>query len=383
LKTATAKPVPPTFERHRPDAAKGARYRGCLVGGAVGDALGAPVEFMSRLAIVRQFGPVGIQAFAPAFGRLGAITDDTQMALFTAEGVLRSHVRQQVKGICNPAGVMARAYLRWLYTQGEHHEKQEGFLDGWLIGHRELHSRRAPGTTCLSALRSLQTPGEPADNDSKGCGGVMRVAPVGMLMATLAEPDSGDLIGTAFDVGCQAAAITHGHPTGKLASGTLAAVLMRVLQGAGLRPAIAEAAAVLRGHANHKETLTAIEAACQLADQRPADAEAIKNLGEGWVAEEALAIGLYCAVSASDFRSGVVLAVNHDGDSDSTGSIAGQLLGALHGESAIPEAWRSALELRSVIEEVADDLATADRWRLDEAGCDAEGVYYFDKYPGA
>ena len=69
------------------------RVRGCLLGGAVGDALGAPVEFMERSEIVARFGEQGIRDYAPAYGRLGAITDDTQMSLFTAEGMLRGWVR--------------------------------------------------------------------------------------------------------------------------------------------------------------------------------------------------------------------------------------------------------------------------------------------------
>ena len=66
------------------------RCRGCLLGGAVGDALGAPVEFMRHSQIVARFGPGGVRDFAPAYGRTGAITDDTQMSLFTAEGLLRA-----------------------------------------------------------------------------------------------------------------------------------------------------------------------------------------------------------------------------------------------------------------------------------------------------
>ena len=61
------------------------RFRGCLLGGAVGDALGAPVEFWSRSEILRQFGPDGVRDYIPAYGRIGAITDDTQMSLFTAD----------------------------------------------------------------------------------------------------------------------------------------------------------------------------------------------------------------------------------------------------------------------------------------------------------
>jgi len=94
------------------------RFTGCLLGGAVGDALGAPVEFMKRTEILRRFGPNGITAYVPAYGGLGTITDDTQMTLFTAEGLLRGWVRGCFKGITTYPGMTAHAYLRWLQTQG-------------------------------------------------------------------------------------------------------------------------------------------------------------------------------------------------------------------------------------------------------------------------
>jgi uncharacterized membrane protein len=93
-------------------------FRGCLLGGAVGDALGAPVEFMSRSEIVDRFGEDGIRDMASAYGKVGAITDDTQMTLFTADGALRSYVRWSLRGICHPPSVIHVAYLRWLHTQG-------------------------------------------------------------------------------------------------------------------------------------------------------------------------------------------------------------------------------------------------------------------------
>ena len=95
-------------------------FAGCLLGGAVGDARGAPVEFMSLAEIRAQFGPTGIRDFSPAYGRLGAITDDTQMSLFTAEGLIRGHNRAMAKGIGGGAvGCVYHAYLRWLESQGE------------------------------------------------------------------------------------------------------------------------------------------------------------------------------------------------------------------------------------------------------------------------
>jgi ADP-ribosylglycohydrolase len=119
-----------------------ARHAGCLLGGAIGDALGAPVEFMSLQQIHETFGPSGICHYAPAWGRLGAITDDTQMTLFTAEGLLRAWVRHQMRGIGPVFGsVTDYAYARWM-RKGE----RAGFdpssddvsPDGWLIGHPEL-----------------------------------------------------------------------------------------------------------------------------------------------------------------------------------------------------------------------------------------------------
>ena len=75
------------------------KFRGCLLGGALGDALGAPVEFMQRDDILREFGANGITEFALAYDGLGTITDDTQMTLFTAEGLLRAEVRTWSHGI--------------------------------------------------------------------------------------------------------------------------------------------------------------------------------------------------------------------------------------------------------------------------------------------
>jgi ADP-ribosylglycohydrolase len=94
-------------------------FTGCLLGGAVGDALGAPVEFLNIREIRNRYGPSGITDYDVAYGRRGAITDDTQMTLFTAEGMLRADARWHLKGICYPPSVIHHAYIRWLHTQGE------------------------------------------------------------------------------------------------------------------------------------------------------------------------------------------------------------------------------------------------------------------------
>src|SRR5262245_5055353 len=94
-------------------------FAGCLLGGGVGDALGAPVEFASINAIRNEYGSAGITDYDVAYGRRGAITDDTQMTLFTAEGLLRAIARRCRDGVCRPASAIHQAYIRWLRTQSE------------------------------------------------------------------------------------------------------------------------------------------------------------------------------------------------------------------------------------------------------------------------
>lgn len=359
------------------------RFLGCLLGGAVGDALGAPVEFMKRTEILRRFGPKGITQYAPAYGGFGTITDDTQMTLFTAEGLIRGWVRGCFKGITTYPGVTAHAYLRWLQTQGERPSCDINFganEPGWLFQQRQLHSRRAPGNTCLSALRAMGSLGEPARNDSKGCGGVMRVAPVGLFSWRLRQHE---LPQDAFRLGTELAALTHGHPTGSLTGGVLAVLILALTDGASLPDALAASKAILRAESRHEETLRAIELAENLAASGLPHEEAIARLGQGWIAEEALAISIYCALVARNFKHGVILAVNHDGDSDSTGSIVGNLLGAMHGVKAIPAEWLEPLELRDVISELAEDLYAFKDWEIGEY-IDNEDLNHriWQKYPG-
>ena len=356
------------------------RFRGCLLGGAVGDALGAPVEFLSHSEIVGRFGAGGIRDYVPVYGRNGAITDDTQMTLFTAEGLLRGHVCGQTRGLGSYGVTIDHAYLRWLETQGYQAPIPIG-RDGclWLI--TGLHSTRAPGRTCLSALKSKQAFGDVAQNDSKGCGGVMRVAPVGMFgWHHRATPGSGKEV---FRLGAQAAGLTHGHPSGQWPAGVLALLVMRCLDGIPLRESLMEAKAILIEQPGHEETLACIVMAERMAASggNPG-AQDVEKLGGGWVAEEALAIAIYCALVAGDFEEGIVLAVNHGGDSDSTGAIAGNLLGALLGDGAIPPRWIIPLELARVTSEIADDLYEYPSWDLGDEAQHSDGNRIWMRYPG-
>lgn len=226
-------------------------------------------------------------------------------------------------------------YLRWLHTQGyPKNTEQDWIYDGWLSGVKELYASRAPGNSCLSALSSGNRGSiEKPINNSKGCGGVMRVAPVGLFCRKE----------LAFQTACECAALTHGHPSGYLSAGVLAHIIACIIAGMDIAEAVNDALQVLDGYAGKEECETVIRKALDLANSDLEPIAAIKLLGEGWVWEEAIAISIYCALKyRDDSRKALCIAVNHDGDSDSTGAITGNILGAYHGAKGIPEVSKLA-----------------------------------------
>lgn len=297
-----------------------ATFEGCLLGHALGDALGAPVEFVDLAGIVERYGPHGLRTLEPWDGRpAGSYTDDTQLMLATARALLDAAELWEREQSADPAQLAWAHYTAWCETQND-----------------SFHARR-PGQTCLDSIRSGH-PGDTFDpiNDRKGAGGIMRVAPVGLLL----EPDR------AFEVAVDLAALTHGHPSGYLAAGVYADIVARIVRGAGTAQAVAGAREQLLGWEDDAvETLDALDLAVELFMSDAHPGEAIALIGEGWVAEEALGIAVYCALSyPEDWTEGVLAAVNITGDSDTTGCLTGALLGTALGQHAIPGAWLDRLE---------------------------------------
>lgn len=343
------------------------RIRGCLIGGAAGDALGYPVEFFSEQTLRERCGDGGIRQYLPdPVSGTARISDDTQMTLFTANGLLVGDTRMALRGIgAQPHDYVSRAYQDWLITQRTSAPARGTRASiCWLMDIPALYRCRAPGNTCLSALTQQQEQpplesyiGQP-QNHSKGCGGVMRVAPLGVNRYTVTPIDALDR------EGAELAAITHGHSLAYMPAAVLTHILHRIVypeQARTLLQIACEARDTVRAlfaGDKHLDELTArIDLAIRLADNAEPDLANIHRLGEGWVAEETLAIAIYCALRhADDFSAGIIAAVNHCGDSDSTGAVTGNILGALLGYDAIDKVWTRDLELRDVILELADDL---------------------------
>ncbi len=315
----------------------------------MGDSLGFPVEFLKTREILERW-PVRPGALNFAAPGEALISDDTQMTLFTAEGLLRAKARFDERGICHVPSVVAQALLRWFVTQGG--EAKPIGEPGWLVKERRLHARRAPGMTCLSALSALAKQGsappavESPPNDSKGCGAVMRVAPCGLVA------DSRE---TAFAWGRDTGVVTHGHPSGYLSAAYFAAVIFDLARGAELVDAMREADGLLAKEQGAEEMQAMVRRARELAVEGPPAVEVIERLGGGWVGEEALAIALLCALThQGSVEDTLWRAAAHSGDSDSTAAITGNLLGAMGLE--VSSSWLDVLELRDVIERVAVDL---------------------------
>ncbi|MBL1079308.1 ADP-ribosylglycohydrolase family protein [Nocardia sp. 2] len=342
---------------------------GCLLGGAVGDALGAPVEATSVQNIQQWYGVRGVTGDRDSYK--GEISDETQLTLFTVEGLIRSRLRARAKGIGDaPLGMIQASLLVWLEGQGVEITEQPLRLHSSLREYRELMSYRGPSNAATSVLKRvadqrkpfalLGTRGNPV-NDSKGCAAVVRAAPFGFSTESLEA---------AFELGCDAAAITHGHPSGQLPAGVQAALVFGLAHGQDLRTALDGARGELERQRDHEETSRALAAAVQLARDsarhgRPMPTpDILQRLGNGLVGPEALAIAVYSALCADTvggtpeqiFRNGVLLSVNHSGDSDSTAAVCGALLGTLLGVAAVPDEWRSGLDAAAIVERLATDF---------------------------
>ena len=316
------------------------RVRGCLFGGAIGDATGYWVEFKGLSSIRFSYGEAGIQEPEETDGYY-VVSDDTQMTLFTFEGLIRG-LGQSDETILEEIRL---AYVDWLATQEA--PDISWHPRGNIYHNKRLWHLRAPGNTCTSATRNGAhgTPTDPINN-SKGCGGVMRSAPMGLIESWTPRQ--------AFDMGCRIAAMTHGHPSGYLSAGALSCLVRLLLDGEQLRDAVGQTLPLLGESFEGEETIVALLKVLELLQLEVGASECVAQLGEGWVGEEALAIGVYAALKASSFQDALVISANHEGDSDSTASIAGQLFGAWHGVECIPEKWIEKLDIR----EIMDGLVT-------------------------
>lgn len=333
------------------------KYRGCLIGGAAGDALGYTVEFMDECEIFGCYGESGILEYELKNG-VAQISDDTQMTLFTAKGLLLAEETAQEEA-AEYIQHIAECYRNWLQTQWEKYPLKPKSTRNGLLDLPELFSQRAPGSTCLEAIqKGANGTIEKPINNSKGCGGIMRVAPIGLYFE-----GKNETIDEIDRIGAEAAALTHGHELGYIPAAALVHIVHLVShrEEMTLEDAVLDMKEALCRQFGDKKHLSKqielIDQAIALSKEKMGDLEAIRKIGQGWVAEETLAIAIYCALKYSnDFDKALIAAVNHSGDSDSTGAVTGNILGAYLGLKGIPKKYIDHLELKEILLQMAEDL---------------------------
>jgi len=301
------------------------RYEGCIVGLAIGDALGMPTEFMSLARIRERFGPDGVTGFEAGTWPAGHFTDDTQMTLALAEGILTAGPDAPVDAIMDE---VAREFVAW----------KEGPVGG----------HRAPGGTCQRGCAQLAA-GVPCrasgDAWSKGCGTAMRAAPLG-----LAWPGEYERI---REVGVAQSLATHGHSCALAGSVAVGALVSMALEGERAERMLDRVIDLTADISD--EFVAHMERVPRALESDPAEAWAL--LGEAWVAEEAVAGALYCFLrTPGDYRATVLCGANTSGDSDSLACIAGAISGAYNGIDAIPQDWQDRVERADELRDVARRL---------------------------
>ncbi len=306
------------------------RYEGCMLGLAVGDALGGPTEFLSYEQIRNRWPPDGVTSFM-AFRGLppGSFTDDTEMSIAVARGLTRSPDLSADTILSS----IAREFVEWA---------------------RRTQPARSPGTTCMQGVHRLAAGvhwSQSGENDSKGCGSAMRSAPIG-----LAFPHSLDALRFYAS---KVSLMTHGSPVATAGSVATAYLVARSLDGTEVMDILPDLVSftmpISPEFAEHVQRVTHL-----------AMTESVKQahheLGDGWTAEEAVAGAVYANIlHPHSFRDIVLEAANAGGDCDSKACIAGAIAGARLGVQAIPPEWRENVEGRDELVALAEQLLLLQR----------------------
>jgi ADP-ribosylglycohydrolase len=298
------------------------RRRGALVGLAVGDAVGAAVEF----APPGSFRPVTDMVGDGPWGLLpGQWTDDTSMALCLAESLIE-------RGDFDAADQMRR-YVRW---------REEGYLSskGYCFD---------IGPTTSAALTRFQQTGDPysgsTDRMKAGNGSLMRLAPVPAFFAD--DPDR------ALELCAASSRTTHATLAAVDACRYFGALLLGALRGAEREELLAPFFTPVPGYWERAPLVPEIAeiAAGSFRRKRPPEIR-----GRVYVVDT-LEAALWAFHTTSDFRAGCLAAANLGDDADTTAAIFGQIAGAFYGESGIPAEWRERLAMWEIIDRCAEGVA--------------------------
>ena len=314
------------------------KFMGCILGLAIGDALGMPTEFLNIDEIYEIFGQQGVTDFVDGSHPAGTFTDDTQMSLAIANALISvaDHKPLQQANIDTIMTEISHGYVKWAFGP---------------------KNNRSPGLTCMKGCKNLKAGinwRESGVAGSKGCGSAMRSAPIGLVFYNNHKKLN--------EVAIASSQATHGHPCAL--AGSVATAYLVALAVVGTPPdkyidMLCDFTADISD-----EFVSKIEEVQDCLDLE--SREAFRLLGDAWVAEEAVADALYCFLrSPLDYRKTVLTAANSNGDSDSIACIAGAISGAFNGIQGIPRSWVERVEKTEFLQKTSTQLLIATRQNTD------------------
>lgn len=318
------------------------RIEGCLLAGACGDAIGAPFEFTSLFDMIMESGPLGVGEFWLHDESPGLVSSETQIMLFVCSALLASRYDRSLPEVVH----LHRGYKAWASAQDKSRnlanlEAQE-FVE--LAKIVQAQGDRCPDLKMIEVLHIAEELGFSSPIDSQSNSAVARAAPFGLVH--MSDPVQ------AFDLAISDARLTHGHPAGYAAAGGLAMLIALLSRDWSMPKALERVLVHLHEQGFWETSAALLQAPWPTEDHRARPSW----YGWGWTGDEALAIAVNAVLTTHSLQAALVAAASHDGDSDTTASIAGNLAGTLYGVRAIPPRWIKGVEMRKLLRSAADQL---------------------------
>lgn len=343
------------------------QFAGCMLGLAMGDAMGYEVKSLDFEQIQRAYGKKGLTKMIPnKTTKNMRISDETQLSLFTLHGIMWADYLGGKAGISNYSTYVFYSYQQWLYTQMEivADVNYQWILDNDqnsypcdFLSMKAFYKKRSPSRAIISTLESESKMNygkliyKINNNKASDC---LRTAPAGLYFFD--DPEC------AFRMGLDFAAITHTAPDAYLAAGCLSCIIANILNGFTIEQSALNTLKILKNYNHFEVCFKIIDDTLALLESDIKPMEAVKQLGDGRTAESALGIGLYCACCHSvNAENAILLAINQDGNSDACGSVCGAIVGAYAGAEKLPKKWRQLLQFSSLIEKKSRELYVARR----------------------
>ena len=359
-------------------AKKRSSYRGCLLGLAVGDAMGYTVNSHSLKEIQEDYGPNGLQGYDPVNG-YADITSCTQLTAFTANGLLYGITMGRSKGTMSPfINYIARSHWEWATSQAMMDRPARPVC--WIFREKEMCRRHCIDTRMKEVILRKQF-GTPEERyNSMTTASTLPAAVGAALFYDPADMEKGEIT----RLGMEAVALTHGDPMaflpGAAVTELVTAALLKPTQPLQEQIEGAMADFTARFDPEYHRYISQINNLVKMAvsmsrDPKISPMEAMERLQCRTGAQVLAGVVYALLCGGEDFDSSLIIAVNHSGASAVAGALVGAVLGARLGLEALPEFYLECLECRDILQELADDLYQ---------GCPIESgdVFFDDEWDG-